>query len=42
MAYQNHSKGVEKVSFKYKHGLMLLVKKNHQQKKKKISASSIN
>jgi hypothetical protein len=30
IAYKNHRKGVKKVSFKKKHGLMLLVKKNHQ------------
>jgi hypothetical protein len=28
MAYQNYSKGVKKVSFTYKHGLMLFDKKN--------------
>ncbi len=27
MANQNHSKAVKKVSFKYKHGLVLFVKK---------------
>jgi hypothetical protein len=30
IAYQNHRKSVIKVSFAKKHGLMLLVKKNHQ------------
>jgi hypothetical protein len=30
IAHQNHRKGVKKVSFKKKRGLMLLVKKNHQ------------
>jgi hypothetical protein len=30
IAYQNHRKSVKKVSFEKKHGLILLVKKNHQ------------
>jgi hypothetical protein len=30
IAYQNYRKSVKKVSFEKKHGLMLLVKKNHQ------------
>jgi hypothetical protein len=30
IVHQNDRKGVKKVSFKYNHGLMLFVKKNHQ------------
>jgi hypothetical protein len=38
MAYQNYSKGiVKKVSFQYKDGLMLFVKKNHQKTARDIN-----
>jgi hypothetical protein len=39
MAYQNSSIGNEKVSFKYKHGLILFVKKSHQNPTKDINSS---
>jgi hypothetical protein len=48
MAYENHNKGVKKVSFKNKHGLMLFVKKKtlktrpgHQLDVRKITPSTV-